>query len=410
MRIVHFDSIGGASGDMILGALAAAGASQEAVGRAVRALGLRDLSISFTACTERGLAGMRALVTVPDAPHPHRRLPEVRTLLRAGKGGAALEMAERVFERLAAAEAAVHGVAPEEIHFHEVGALDAIADIVGSCAALEDLGARGVSLSPLPVGCGSVRTEHGVLPLPVPAVVELLKGRAVQQTDEPFELVTPTGAALLTTWAERMPTPAGTAGKVMGAGYGFGSRALRGRANALRATVLETDEPAAGSDDCLVLECNLDDTVPELIGALCGKLLQAGALDVFTTAVQMKKQRPGTLLTVLTPPDKRAALLDLVFAGCTTFGVREYAVRRTVLARRSETVTTPFGDVRVKVGTWKGSDVTSAPEHDDCAARAAAAGVSVRAVYEAALAAAHARRTGGAAAIGSANQSMEGAK
>lgn len=289
-----------------------------------------------------------------------------------------------VFQRIAEAEAKIHGTTPDLIHFHEVGALDSIVDVVGGCLALHRLGVEQVVVGPLPLGHGLIQCAHGTYPSPAPATVELLKGAAVCEVDEPFETVTPTGAALLTSWRNAEAVPAGA--RVVEVAYSFGHRRLNGRPNVLRATLLESAAPlAAAPGECLVLECNLDDTTPELVGALTGRLLEAGSLDVYTTPIQMKKQRPGVLLGVLCEPAAREALLDLIFRGCTTFGVREYPVRRTVLARRHETVQTPYGPVRVKIGTWKGEDVTRAPEFEDCAQAAKAHGVSVRAVYEAAL-------------------------
>jgi uncharacterized protein (DUF111 family) len=222
-----------------------------------------------------------------------------------------------------------------------------------------------------------------VLPVPVPATVELLKGHPTVQTQEPHELVTPTGAALLMEWKSAASPPSSVStGPV---GHGFGHRHLDSRPNLLRARLLETVEQDEATDDGLVLECQVDDTVPELLGALVERLLREGALDAFTTPVQMKKQRPGTLLTVLCRPGQKAALLDLIFRESTTFGVREYPTNRTVLERRHVEVETPYGAVRIKIGTWHGEDVTSAPEMDDCIKRAEEHGVAVRRVYEAAL-------------------------
>jgi uncharacterized protein (DUF111 family) len=204
------------------------------------------------------------------------------------------------------------------------------------------------------------------------------------QTDERGELVTPTGAALLMAWQNVSETEEGRQAAITASGNGFGERRLRERPNLLRAMVLETAGNGSGSDRCLVLECNVDDTVPELIGALCIKLLEAGALDVFTTAVQMKKQRPGTLLTVLARPRDRSRLIDAIFAECTTFGIREYEAARSTLTRRHEETDTPYGKVRVKIGSWKGRDITRAPEYEDCVRRAQENDVPVRTVYEAA--------------------------
>jgi len=301
------------------------------------------------------------------------------------------EASVRVFTRIAEVEARMHATTVDRIHFHEVGALDSIVDIAGCCLALHRLGVDGVIVGPLPQGRGTIRCAHGVYPNPAPATVELLKGMAVVQTEEPHELVTPTGAALLAAWKTMAAAPDGaTVAKV---GYGLGQRELAHRPNLLRAVLLEVDpQPRAAATAGLVLERNLDDVTPELIGALTQRLLAAGALEVFTTAAQMKKQRPGVLLTVLCTGAERETMLDLIFRESTTFGVREYAVQRTVLERRRVEVATPFGAVEVKIGAWRGEDVTWAPEMDDCVLRAQERGVPVRRVYESAQQAAQALR------------------
>jgi uncharacterized protein (DUF111 family) len=263
-------------------------------------------------------------------------------------------------------------------------------DIVGCCLARHWLGVEAVTVGPLPQGWAPSPARMACFPNPAPATVDLLQGLAVVQTDEPHELVTPTGAGLLAVWQQQHAAPAH--GQVLAAGYGFGQRTLAHRPNVLRAVLLDT-AAVASATRAHVLECNLDDTSPELIGALTERLLAAGALDVFTTPVQMKKQRPGIVLTVLAESAHRATLLDLIFRESTTFGVREYEVERTVLARRQVEVETPAGRVRIKIGTWRGQDVTFAPEFEDCRARAREAGCAVREVYERALQAAQALRS-----------------
>ena len=416
MKILKFDSVGGASGDMILGALLGLGVNRDALVQDLRALGAEHFDITLHPFQSHGITGVQAAVRAEEPHHhhdhdhdhdhhhdhghehthghdhghhhhhaPHRGLKEITAMVRVAGLPAAVQQASlAVFQRIAEAEAKIHGTTVDQIHFHEVGALDSIVDVVGSCLALHRLGVEQVVVGPLPLGHGLIQCAHGTYPSPAPATVELLKGAAVCEVDEPFETVTPTGAALLTSWRKAEAVPAGA--RVVEVAYSFGQRRLKSRPNLLRATLLEFTAPlAAAPGECRVLECNLDDTTPELVGALTGRLLEAGALDVYTTPIQMKKQRPGVLLGVLCEPAAREALLDLIFRGCTTFGVREYPVTRTVLARRHETVQTPYGPVRVKIGTWKGDDVTRAPEFEDCAQAAKAHEVSVRAVYEAAL-------------------------
>jgi hypothetical protein len=403
MKILRFDSVGGASGDMILAGLIGLGADIKVISRRIASMKIGAFKIVKKPVSDRGVHGIQVEAIVPHSHHEHRSLSDIKRLIKNSKLSPRVKaMSAGVFERLGRAEAKVHRTSVEKIHFHEVGAMDSIIDIVGSCVALEMLGIDEVQVGPLPMGVGTIEAGHGVMPNPAPATVELLKGHPVVQTDEPFELVTPTGAALLTEWegsgkreAEIKETT------VFATSNGFGHRKLNGRANLLRATILESDaEPrtllrsapclsyagqAQTTDHCLVLETEIDDMNPQLIGSLFNNLLAAGALDVFTTPVQMKKQRPGTLLTVLCHPDKRNEIIDLIFRESTTFGIREHMTQRTILARRHINVRTSYGKVRVKVGTWKGKDIAFSPEYEDCARIAKNRKVSVGMVIRSAL-------------------------
>ncbi|MCO5061771.1 MAG: nickel pincer cofactor biosynthesis protein LarC [Kiritimatiellae bacterium] len=393
-----FDSTGGASGDMILAALIHLGVDAAALAAELKAFAPEPFELRVESALSAHLSGTRVRV-LTDAEHhhdhhhhhhhghdhhhaPHRGLKEIGAMIdRSELPEEVKARAHRVFRRLGEAEARIHGATIDAIHFHEVGAMDSIVDIVGACLALHKLGVDAIAVGPLPQGHGTIECAHGTFPNPAPATVELLRGHAVVSVDEPFELVTPTAAALLAEWKTCDRAPSGAVVKAIG--YGIGHRELKSRPNLLRAILLEV-QASANEDECLVLETNLDDVSPELIGVLSGRLLAAGALDVFAVAAQMKKQRPGVLLTTLARPSDRDALLDLIFRESTTFGVREYTARRTILARRFDTVTTPYGEVRIKVGEWKGADVVRAPEMEDCVLRAQERGVSVRAVYEAA--------------------------
>ena len=405
MKELRFESVGGSSGDMILGALVDLGIDPAVLEKELNQLEVGEFFLRVEQVVRDGLRGTLCRVEIPHHHHghahvhahgvehthaPHRGLREIEAIIQASNLPPAVQADSlNVFRRIGEVEARLHGVTVEEIHFHEIGAVDSIVDIVGCCLARHLLGVDAVEVGPLPQGCGTIRCAHGVFPNPAPATVDLLKGLAVEQTDEPHELVTPTGAGLLSVWRQASAAPTG--GMVLAAGYGFGQRKLDHRPNVLRAVLLEAgEEVAAGA--CRVMECNLDDTSPELVGALTERLLAAGALDVFTTPVFMKKQRPGVLLTVLTEPAHHARLLDLIFQESTTFGVREYPVQRTVLARRHVEVETPAGLVRIKIGTWQGRDVTWAPEFEDCRARAQEYGRPVREVYELARQAAQSLR------------------
>ncbi|MEI6892253.1 MAG: nickel pincer cofactor biosynthesis protein LarC [Pontiella sp.] len=392
-RTLHFESVGGASGDMILGALIELGVSVDELNAELQSLGVDPFEIVVEQVVEQGMTGLRARVELENPPesgqqvpghHPHhgRHLSTILELIaesslpRAVKG-----RASDVFRLIGKAEAAIHGVDIEKIHFHEVGAMDSIIDIVGCCLALEKLGVDEVSIRSLPQGHGTLECAHGTYPNPAPATCSILEGFPVQEVDEPFELVTPTGAALIANWrTAEGPIPGSRA---MTTGYSFGHRKLNHRPNLLRATLYESADDQT-ADEVLVLECNLDDTTPELVGCLFEHLLAAGALDVFTTSILMKKQRQGILLTVLCLPAERESMLDLIFLESTTFGIREYGSKRTVLERSFRTVDTAFGPIRLKVGQRKGLVLTVSPEIEDCRAAAKTHAVSVRAVYDAA--------------------------
>lgn len=320
----------------------------------------------------RTLPAIRALLTTPALPERVRKL------------------ALAVFGRIADAEARIHGTTPEQVHFHEVGAVDALVDIVGSCLALEQLGVDAVTVGPLPVGRGTMRCAHGMMPLPAPATAEILAGHPIEATDEPFELVTPTGAALLITWAAALPLPKGIQ-RITRTGFGFGQRELAGRPNVLRGALLALDGAPDDDDspptDAWVLACNLDDCPGEWVGDTLPRLMEAGALDVWTTAIGMKKGRPGIQLSALCGSEALEAVSQAIFRHTTTFGIRRYPVTRQVLARRHVDVDTPYGTIRVKVGAQEGVQMTRSPEYEDCCAAAGRHGVAAREVYRAAIAA-----------------------
>ncbi len=397
-KTLHFESIGGASGDMILGALVGLGVSVEELNEELKSLNVDPFEIVVDEIVEQGMSGVRGKVVLHDHHHHHdhdhdhdhdhghhhgRHLSTIQKLIEesALPAGAKTRAAE-VFQKIGEAEAAIHGVDIEKIHFHEVGSMDSIVDIVGCCLALEKLGVDAVSIRDLPQGHGTIECAHGTYPNPAPATLRILEGFPVQDVDEPFELVTPTGAALVASWRTAEAPASGS--RAVKTAYSFGHRQLNGRPNLLRATLYESAEDQT-ADEVLVLECNLDDTTPELVGCLFDKLLEDGALDVFTTPVQMKKQRAGILLTVLCLSEDRGKMIDLIFSESTTFGIRERLEKRTVLERGFQTVETPYGDVRIKIGKRGGEVVTASPEIEDCRKCAAESGVPVRNVYDSAL-------------------------
>ncbi|MEK7338032.1 MAG: nickel pincer cofactor biosynthesis protein LarC [candidate division NC10 bacterium] len=408
MRIAYFDCFSGVAGDMILGALVDAGVPLTVLKEAVAALGLPGLAVEARKVMRGGFAATKVDILTGERPggpdpglvdaghphhHSHRRLPDILEVLRASRlPEATRERAAAIFTRLAAAEAAVHGSSPEAVHFHEVGARDAIADVVGAVAGLASLGADRVEASPLNLGGGRIATAHGTLPVPAPGTLELLKGIPCYGSPVEAELTTPTGAAILATVAAAFgPPPLLT---VRAVGYGAGTRELTGQPNCLRLILGDSPDPGA-TDEVAVLEANIDDMSPQLFEPLMEDLFAAGALDVYLTPVIMKKSRPATVLTVLAEAGAEGRLGPLILQGSTTFGLRLSRRGRLKLTREIRTVETPYGAVAVKVGRLGERTVQVSPEFEDCRRVAAAAGVPVRAVLEAAREAARRQITGG---------------
>lgn len=394
MSIAYLDCFNGAAGDMIVAALLDAGADAERLRHDLSSLPLEGYTLEIAKVKKQGFAATRFVVHLEARAQPHRHLKDVLHILEhANLPEAIMEKASRVFMRLAVAEAAVHGTTTDKVHFHEVGAVDAIIDVVAALLALDQLAIETIICSPVPVGSGTVRCDHGVMPVPAPAVAELLKGVPLAATDEPGELTTPTGAALLTSLAQTYgPCPEMTPRAV---GYGAGTRDGQTRPNVLRVLVGEANSEGA-IDEVVVLEANLDDTTPEVIGYCLERLLAEGALDAYAVPIHMKKSRAAVLLTALCTADKADQMEHLMLMETTTFGVRRHSARRSKLVRRHDSVSTPFGTVRIKVGEGRGV-VTAAPEFEDCRALAAARGVALREVMIAAQVAWANRETGGSA-------------
>lgn len=437
MRIAYLDACAGVSGDMLLGALIQAGAPTPVLRETLERLGI-GATLAVEEVDRCGIHSVKAHILVggrpaelaghghghshghghedeehghghghhphPHAPHephdhePHehegehaqehggaRSLPAIRRLIE----GARLErpvrdLALRAFELLGAAEARIHDRPVEEIHFHEVGAVDAIADIVLTAAGAHALGVEGWRCSPLNVGGGTVVCAHGRFPVPAPATAELLRGAPTYSSGAQMELVTPTGAALVRALGCAFgPAPAMT---VRSIGYGAGTRNPGDFANVLRLSLGEAEEGAAsGADQVVVLEAAVDDLNPQLIAHAAERALKAGALDAMCTPVLMKKGRPGTLITVLCDRKDAPALQELLLTETSTLGLRYREERRICLERHHVDVATEWGRVRVKVGRWKGRELTATPEFEDCRALAAAAGVPLKRILEAAL-------------------------
>ncbi|HEY8505830.1 MAG TPA: nickel pincer cofactor biosynthesis protein LarC [Gemmataceae bacterium] len=386
MRVAHFDCFSGISGDMVLGALIDAGVDADAIGRGIASLGL---PIRFSTGKEKrnGFAATRAYVEAPEE-HSHRHLPEVEEILaRGGLTERQRDLAVRIFRRLGEAEAAAHGIPLEKVHFHEVGALDSIADIAGAAIGLDLLGAERFTSRSVPPGGGTVQGAHGIMPVPAPATAKLLEGVPLAKSAVQSELTTPTGAAILTTVvSEYTDQPEMTVERI---GCGAGKKDFWQQPNILRILVGTAPAPApapgdhAERDIVWVLETNLDDVPGEVVGYCFDRLFAAGALDVFAAPIQMKKNRPGVLLSALAAEEAVAAVEAVLFRETGTFGVRRYRAERSKLRREACTVQTPWGPVRAKRG-WRGDgEAVVTPEYEDCARLAREKGVPLREVYEA---------------------------
>ena len=387
-RIVYFDCASGASGDMLLGAVVDLGLPIEQLREELSKLPLSGYQLEAQRVTRSGLVATKVDVVVEAPAAGHRHLRHVLELFEASRLETAVrERAAALFRRLAEAEAAVHGTSLEKVHFHEVGAVDSIVDIVGGVIALRWLRADRFVASPLNVGTGTVTMSHGTFPVPPPATARLVAGVPVYGEGE-GELLTPTGALLVTAHATGYgPLPAM---RIEKAGHGAGGRETKGRPNVLRLIVGE-EAPAAAGDRVVVLETEVDDASPQLLGPLVDRLLAEGALDAFFTPVQMKKGRPGVLVTVIAEPRRREPLEELLFRETTTLGVRRQEWDRTVLERETATVETAYGPIRVKIGRRGGVVYNAWPEFDDCQRAAGERGVAVKEVLAAALAAWRAR-------------------
>ena len=381
MRAAHFDCFSGISGDMTLAALFDLGVPAAPILAGIESLGL-PIKITIEKVSKGGFAATKIFVHAPDED-VHRYLPDIEAILTRGKlTPTQLALALKIFRRLADAEAKAHGVPVEQVHFHEVGALDSIVDIAGSAIALDLLGVEKFTSGPVAVGSGTVKCAHGIMPVPTPATVELLKGVPLRPALVKSELTTPTGAAILTSVVtEYVDTPIMAIEQV---GHGAGSKDFLEQPNLLRIFVGQAGGPktlGCDTDTICVLETNLDDVPGEVIGYCFEQLFAAGALDVWTTPIQMKKNRPAVMLSVIGTQANLAELEAILFRETQTFGIRRHLAMRHKLQREAITVETPWGPVRCKRGWRDGETAIVTPEYEDCARIAKAHGVALIEVY-----------------------------
>jgi len=382
MKTLYFDCFAGASGDMILGAAVAAGVDPDFLREQLSLLPIKGFSVDFETVNRSGLSATYARVETAHE-HKHRHLSDIKQIIEGSEvSDAVKQCAVQIFTRLAEAEARVHNEPVDHVHFHEVGALDAIVDVVGAAICFDALKIERFVSSPLHVGSGMVKMAHGQFPIPPPAVAELLKGVPFYSTEIKGELLTPTGAAIITTvCAEYGPIPQM---KTDATGYGAGTREYPDFPNVLRVFLGETGNGEATDESLWMLETNLDDSSPQIIGHVMDRVLELGALDCFFTPVQMKKNRPGVLLSVLCRKDEKEAVMKLLFTETTTLGVRSYEVSRRALERSVVRVETQYGPIDVKVAHLDGRVVNEMPEFEQCRQAATTANVPLKLVEEAA--------------------------
>ena len=383
MKTIYFDCFAGASGDMILGALVSAGVDGRELKGQLALLGVTGYEIDFVTVNRSGISAIHARVKT-ETEHKHRHLNDILKIINGSDLKSSIkDRAAQIFTRLAEAEAHVHNEPIEKVHFHEVGALDAIIDVVGAAICLELSGTQQFISSPLRVGKGTVRMSHGQFPIPPPAVAELLKDVPIYAGDLEGEFVTPTGAAIITSICSQFGAmPPFITERT---GYGAGTREYENFPNALRVFIGEAAPHAAESDEyLLMIETNIDDMSPQIFGYVMERALALGALDCYVSPVQMKKNRPGNLLSILCRPDDREKFSQLLFAETTTLGIRSYEVERRALARESIRVETPYGPIDIKVARLNGAVTNVMPEYEQCRRAALDAKVALRTVEMAA--------------------------
>jgi pyridinium-3,5-bisthiocarboxylic acid mononucleotide nickel chelatase len=389
MSVLYFDAFSGVSGDMTVGALLSLGLPLERVRAGLQQLPLGDYTIAAEPRHVHGIAATKFQVRAAPPGHRHRSFRDIRGMIEAaGLEAGVARHALAIFTKLAAAEGRVHGVVPDDVEFHEVGAVDAIVDVVATAIGVTALGVDGAYTSALPLGSGTVPSAHGTLPVPGPATLELLRGFSVRVADGDGELVTPTGAAIVAALAAPEPPPEL---RVQAVGYGAGARMLADRPNLLR-LVLAERAAIRPAEDLLVVETNIDDCNPEFYEYVMERLFAAGARDVYLVPVHMKKNRPGIVLNVLCAAADRERLAAIILSETSAIGLRYHPVARNVLERETTEVTTAYGCVRVKVARGPDAHENLAPEYEDCKRLARERGVPIKLVYQAALVAAAARR------------------
>jgi uncharacterized protein (TIGR00299 family) protein len=383
VKILYYDCFSGISGDMNLGAMLDLGVDKDYLLEGLKRLGIGGHELSVKRDERKGITGTKVDVIVKNEKSDHRNLKDIENIINGSRLSESVKKTSLdIFMQVARAEAKVHGKDLYDIHFHEVGAIDSIIDIVGAALCLESLNVDRVMASPVEVGSGFVTCEHGTLPVPAPATVEILKGIPIKSGIVPFETTTPTGAAILASTVNEFTEKIRF--RLLEVGYGIGGRDTE-IPNVLRVLLGETDETTEDDwdrEEALIIESNIDDMNPEIFDFVIDALLKAGAHDVFLTPVIMKKSRPATTLSVLCNAEDESVIQELLLTQTSTFGTRKYMVEKTMLKRDFTEVATEYGTVRVKNAYFRGKKIKSKPEYEDCRKLAEEHGVSIREIYE----------------------------
>ena len=387
MKIVYFDCFSGISGDMILGAFVDAGLDINFLQEQLAQLHLHGYEISAEKVKRAGICGTKVHVIISHKDthtthhhhNSHLNLSGIKTIIEKSNLHQDIKRDSiRIFQRLAEVEAKVHNTLPEKVHFHEVGAIDSIVDIVGSVIAIKYFGIEKIYFSPVPTGCGYTKCEHGTFPIPAPATAELLKTQLLKSVDIEKELTTPTGAAIITTLGEGLHTTPEM--RILQIGYGAGSSDNPAVPNLLRILIGDA-MPNRASDEMWIVETNIDNMSGEVLGYVMEKLFEAGAVDAYFTPIQMKKGRPGIIISAIVSESSLSAVELVLFNQTTTFGIRKYKVVRTILSREFKEVDSQFGKIKVKIGRYNGDIKSFSPEYEDCKRIAEERGIPLKQVY-----------------------------
>ncbi|MBI4379215.1 MAG: nickel pincer cofactor biosynthesis protein LarC [Nitrospinae bacterium] len=392
MKIAYFDCFSGISGDMILGAMVDAGIDIESIRGGLKSLDFAGYEISVSKVKRKGIAGTKVDIIIDEKKHVHHRdYKDIKGMIeKSGLSEIVKENSLKIFERIAEAEAKVHNTSIDNVHFHELGAVDTIIDVVGAALCINLLAPDKIIASPINTGRGMTKTEHGIFPVPAPATAEMLKGFPSFLSDTEFELATPTGVGIITTVAKGVySTPVM---KAQAIGYGAGSMEIPESPNLLRVMIGETipsipffergGVEGFEHDSVIVIETNIDDMNPQFYDHVINKIFEGGALDVFLTPIIMKKNRPAVKITTLSHNDSADRLVDILLRETTSFGLRMYRTERIKLQREIKSIETGYGNAKIKIGKRDGKVISIAPEYEDCKRIATESGISIKEAYE----------------------------